>query len=50
MKNNAPWSATDFHLTYTFWGNDLSEDFVMESIKVSESELCGVARARYKVI
>jgi putative redox protein len=42
MKKNAPWSATDFHLTYTFWGKDLSEDLIMESIQVSEEELCGV--------
>ena len=42
MKKEAPWSATDFHLMYTFWGRDLSEDFVVESIRVSEEELCGV--------
>ena len=42
MKKDAPWSATDFHLTYSFWGRDLSEDFIVEAIRVSEEELCGV--------
>jgi putative redox protein len=42
MRKDAPWSATDFHLTYSFWDKDLSDDFVSESIRVSEEELCGV--------
>lgn len=42
MKKDVPWSATDFHLTLNFWGKELSDGFVAESIKVSEEELCGV--------
>jgi uncharacterized OsmC-like protein len=42
MQIDAPWSATDFHLTYSFWGKNLSKKFIEESIKVSEDELCGV--------
>jgi putative redox protein len=42
MKKVAPWSVTEFHLTISFWGRDLAEDFVSESLRVSEEELCGV--------
>ncbi len=41
-KIEAPRSATNFHMFFTFWGKELSEDFVVESIRVAEEELCEV--------
>ena len=42
MKEEAPWTFTDFHMKYTFWGSELSEKAVIDSIRIGSEQLCGV--------
>jgi putative redox protein len=42
MKPDAPWTFTDFHMKYTFWGSELSEKAVVDAIRIGTEQLCGV--------
>ena len=42
MKEEAPWTFTDFHMKYTFWGSELSEKAVVDAIRIGTEQLCGV--------
>ena len=42
MKEDAPWTFTDFHMKYTFWGSELSEKAVVDAIRIGTEQLCGV--------
>jgi len=42
MKEDAPWTFTDFHMKYTFWGSELSEKAVVDAIRIGSEQLCGV--------